>query len=76
MGGLVAETVFDQLSTQIGLSISQDDQVQGAVYMGSSFIFHGFIEILSGIESLSNISAQGFNIQQIKNEVKGIHKNL
>ena len=76
MGGMLAEAALDQLSTKIGLSISQDDQVQTAAYLGSSLIFQGFLEIVSGIESLGKISAQGLNIHQIKNEVKGINRNL
>ena len=76
LSAIIPEKVLEEFAVQLGLSSSQNEKIQAAVFLGTSAIFQRFLGVVSGVESMSKISMTGFNIQQIKKKLTKVHQDI
>ena len=76
LSAIIPEKVLEEFAVQLGLSSSQNEKIQAAVFLGTSAIFQRFLGVVSGVENMSKISMTGFNIQQIKKKLTKVHQDL
>ena len=70
------ERILSELAKQAGLSVQGSDARQLVVYCGASTLLSQFLQLVTGSSSLAKLDLQGFQLAQIRKEVKAIHANV